>query len=307
MVNHFETRMASCLSFLLSVAPLSTSVVAVLALPLASGLTSCSVPPPKDEREAVTVKAAGVKVSGDLEGFLEVVPGDYFLTPTQELMQAYQTRLRLRVIRPLPADVAEKRTIGTLSMELSDSKGSPVPGVAALEIDKILSSEDVDRLMAALRKGEGEVTVTFALPDEYGNDKEVVAEALAAAKSFTIGSVLKDRETPKSDGDDLSESAPSTDEASATRTTSDADWDRMLADYEAYTSAYIRAMKKAGQGDMSAVTEYTDIMSKATTLAEDMERLEGEATPAQLARFVKAQARFTEAALGAASEMKLPR
>ena len=72
--------------------------------------------------------------------------------------------------------------------------------------------------------------------------------------------------------------------------------DEYLKSYEEYVDQYIKLMKKAKDGDMSAMTEYAEYMEKATDLSEKMEKAESEMSSAQMAKFLKIQAKLTQAA-----------
>ena len=74
------------------------------------------------------------------------------------------------------------------------------------------------------------------------------------------------------------------------------DIDAYLKSYDEYVDQYIKFMKKAKDGDVSAMTEYAESMEKATDLSEKMEKAESEMTSAQMAKFLKIQAKLTQAA-----------
>ncbi len=74
------------------------------------------------------------------------------------------------------------------------------------------------------------------------------------------------------------------------------DIDAYLKSYEEYVDQYIKLMKKAKDGDMSAMTEYAEYMEKATDLSEKMEKAESEMSSAQMAKFMKIQAKLSQAA-----------
>ena len=82
----------------------------------------------------------------------------------------------------------------------------------------------------------------------------------------------------------------------ATTSKSNNDIDAYLKSYEEYVDQYIKLMKKAKDGDMSAMTEYAEYMEKATDLSEKMEKAESEMSSAQMAKFLKIQAKLTQAA-----------
>ena len=72
--------------------------------------------------------------------------------------------------------------------------------------------------------------------------------------------------------------------------------DEYLKSYEEYVDQYIKLMKKAKDGDVSAMTEYAEYMEKATDLSEKMEKAESEMSSAQMTKFLKIQTKLTQAA-----------
>jgi hypothetical protein len=75
------------------------------------------------------------------------------------------------------------------------------------------------------------------------------------------------------------------------------DWDAVLSSYENYVDQYIAFMKRATNGDATALSEYPAIMSKAEDLQQKLANAQGEMSPAQWARFERIQLKFSRAAM----------
>lgn len=54
-------------------------------------------------------------------------------------------------------------------------------------------------------------------------------------------------------------------------------------------------MKKAADGDMDVVTEYTELLKEAEKLGKKIEKVEGEMTAEQIAKFQQIQEQFMKA------------
>lgn len=80
-------------------------------------------------------------------------------------------------------------------------------------------------------------------------------------------------------------------------TGSSEDWDAVLTSYENYVDQYISFMKRAANGDASAMAEYPAIMEKAQDLGNKLSNAQGEMSPAQWARFERIQMKFAQAAV----------
>ena len=74
------------------------------------------------------------------------------------------------------------------------------------------------------------------------------------------------------------------------------DWDEILDEYEEYVDKYISLLKKASDGDISAITEYAEYMEKAMSISDKISNAEDDMTPAQIARYVKILNKMTEEA-----------
>ena len=86
------------------------------------------------------------------------------------------------------------------------------------------------------------------------------------------------------------------DESISSSSTGSEDWDSMLDSYEQYVNKYIALMKKASNGDMSALAEYPALMEKAQEFSEKMKNAQGDMSASQWARYMKITTKMTTAA-----------
>lgn len=75
------------------------------------------------------------------------------------------------------------------------------------------------------------------------------------------------------------------------------DWDDLLDEYEEYVDQYIKTLKKAMEGDMSALSEYAALAEKAQKLANKIEKAKGEMSTSQLQRYAKITQKMASAAM----------
>lgn len=68
---------------------------------------------------------------------------------------------------------------------------------------------------------------------------------------------------------------------------SDNKWDKIIDDYESYADNYIKLVKKAQNGDISAISEYSKCMENAAKLEEQLRDAEFDLTEKQLKRLEK--------------------
>ena len=83
---------------------------------------------------------------------------------------------------------------------------------------------------------------------------------------------------------------------SSVSSTSDTDFDEFLTAYENYINKYIAIMQKAKNGDYSAMTEAATLMQDAQEYGEKLQKMSGNLTPAQIAKFQKLQQKLLSAA-----------
>ena len=62
-------------------------------------------------------------------------------------------------------------------------------------------------------------------------------------------------------------------------------WDKFLIEYEKYVDEYVALLKKANNGDISAMASAMSLLQKAQSLTEKLEAAEGEMTPKQLLKY----------------------
>ena len=72
-------------------------------------------------------------------------------------------------------------------------------------------------------------------------------------------------------------------------------WDDLLDEYERYVDKYIVVYKKAMQGDMSAMTEYVELLQQAQKLAEKIENAEDDMSEDQIERYINITEKMTNA------------
>lgn len=74
------------------------------------------------------------------------------------------------------------------------------------------------------------------------------------------------------------------------------DFDELLDSYEKYVDKYISLMRKAKNGDASAMSEYPDLLEEANELSSKIKNVQGELTSSQLSRYTKISNKMLKAA-----------
>jgi len=234
------------------------------------------------------------QITGDLEEYLEVVPGTYTLASVSGL----KMNVKLKVIKKLD----DGRKFSELRAELLDEAGMPLTGVGALQLKYGIwaHADQIEKINNALKKGEGEIAVQLEY-DSWGacGSEEALKIGSKKAKSFSMSSKLEEETVSTSVSSSSSTSSDDNDdEEVVTKKAGNTNWDKVLADYEAYTDKYIKLLKKANAGDASAMTEYMEMLTKAQEFQESLADADDDLTPAQLQKFTKIQMKLANAAAG---------
>lgn len=263
-----------------------------IILPVIAGtaifLTSCGGNSEKKNDEVV-VKPKSTTLKGDLKDYFEVVDKDYkikveegsFMSSAMITVEVKRTDKDFDFptdnINPFGTNGSEDYHVG-FGIEIFDESGPVVVSNATSGgMSGPYSSDDVISLM---KLGKGETGFI-----RWSVDGDKVKDLT----SFQLSSALEKSST----------SGVSSTSSSSISSKGSEDWDAVLKSYENYIDQYIKLMKKAKNGDMSAMTEYAEMMEKATDLQEKMENAGDEFSATQMAKFTKLQAKL----INAASEM----
>ena len=82
---------------------------------------------------------------------------------------------------------------------------------------------------------------------------------------------------------------------SQTTSSANVDWDEILDDYEDFIDDYIACMKKANNGDLSAMTEMTELMQDVQNLSNKLANASSDLTASQYARYSKLMQKLANA------------
>jgi ABC-type glycerol-3-phosphate transport system substrate-binding protein len=142
---------------------------------------------------------------------------------------------------------------------------------------------------------------TIALLSACGGSSSPNKEKTNSISTPSTSTDSKDAEkvTPTStDSEDEAEAEEEKkEEKTSTSSKSSEDWDAILKSYDDYIEKYIKLMKKAKSGDISALSEYPSMLEKATDLSDKLKNAGSELSASQAAKFLKLQTKLANAAL----------
>ncbi len=256
----------------------------------------------KDGKKELDVTNA--QVEGDNNDVISIEDGKYTLVGSikGEMGQELYIKLKIRLEEPIRTS-ADKINFenGSVSVEIIDKND-----VALLNYP--LPIQDGMGFKKFITEGkEGDVKEFKFL--FLMNNKEQYAKIMDEAVSVRlVGMSIQGNDnldakdetkvvSSDEENDDNTEIGEEDNDNDLSETTSgDENFDEWLNEYEEYCNSYIALLKKASNGDMSAIAEYTKMLQKAQKMSKKMEDVKGNLTPAQLAKFQRIQAKFMKAA-----------
>lgn len=222
------------------------------------------------EKISVKIKPEKSKISGSLEGYLEVVSSEYNLS---EDVGMPTITIKIRGVKAMSKELVENKYF-LLGMNILTKEGMPLS-----DIDELKSSyDDVSKIENILLKGSGEAYIELV---GFGDLSEKPSKFSLTSYTEDVEEETEDSlETASSDGDS---------EGSV-------NYDKMLDDYDKYVTQYIAIAKKMKKGDQSAIAEYPKFMEKTQKLGESLEKVQNDDnfTPEQMGRMSKIQMRMLE-------------
>lgn len=248
-------------------------------------LASCGGKKSSDSETSFDVTVDNTTIGGKLSQYFSLEDKTY----KYEKGIIDKVTVELKCIEPLPENL--KAYIG---VEVLDENGTVICAGKA----DAWSFDDFDVLRQAT---PGQVvTITIDNHENLGDNtpakirlSSIVEEETEPSESSSSSESSDDSSVSSDDSsDDSSDAGKSISRSS----TASADWDSMLNSYEQYVNKYIALVKKASNGDMSAMAEYAGLMQKAQELSDKMNGAQGEMSASQWARYMRITTKMTKAA-----------
>lgn len=236
------------------------------------------------------------KINGPLGTFFEVVDKNYKIVE-DEFSPKINVQIK-RISEGGPKDVSWESRPG-FKIEVFDSDDDLI---ASNETDVVF---DEDQLKAIFALGVGETaSLSFKLDvKNLENAHKLKVSSVWNAEKEDNSSLSEDVELgdDSSDLDDSSSSSTDDDSdltsSSSSSSSGSTDWDEVLNSYERYVDKYVALAKKAKNGDMDALNEYSEYMQEAIDLNEKLSNAKGELSVQQVARLNKIAIKMSKAAM----------
>jgi hypothetical protein len=231
-----------------------------------------------------TITVSDVSISGEADNYIKVVDGDYILKPGDGTVTI---AVKFELIKQYNGSKGDH--IGDMNLVPLDNSGVAIPDIGLNFSPATMG--DWDKIKSLLKSEVGK-TVIVSFEWNYFRKKDIQAKIMKGTSNFEI--VRADFTGTKSNSSSYASYDDDTNDSSIS--SNDDDWDAILKSYEAFIDKYISLMKKASNGDMSALEEYPEYMEKAMVLADKLGNAGGDLSSAQAAKFVKLQTKLANAA-----------
>ena len=255
----------------------------------------------------VELDVTNAEVEGDNNDIVSIEDGNYTLVGTVkgDMGQELYIQVKVRLKNPVKKSAEEISFVtGNVNLEIIDEND--------MSMIKLPLKEN-EEFKKFITEGKEDDTKEFKF-SYVMNDKDQYAQIMKEAKSVKLvdlslynyentdmiadeGSASYDEDIDNSSDIDNSDDNDETsdDDSSFDETSEDNNLDELLDKYEEYYDTYISLMKKAKNGDMSAVVEYGKYLKKSQELSKKIEQAKGDLTTSQLARFQKTQMKLMKA------------
>lgn len=264
--------------------------VAVFMLVLA---TSCS-----DSKDGNKVTLTVESELGQLSKYLSVKDKDVTVTLSEKTKKKDDSKEETYKIIAASLAVSVDKAVASdqsfsLSGEVLDENHIKISNLPSFSIDPTYDYDNGD-LNYTLQAGNMRAQLEEGTKDWAEEDQKVWDEICTKGKYLVIkqtwdGAKYAPYEKGSSDNSSV-ETSPSDEEVA------DGDFDEYLDAYEEFYNEYTDLLKRAGEGDADAISEYPEILKKAQELGEKMQKVQGNATPEQIARFAEIQKKFLNSA-----------
>lgn len=229
------------------------------------------------------------KVKGYLSEVLEVVDGTYtFDYKGSSYTGDGKIQVKIKSIaKGDPNDYGlNDGNPGPLYLTICDKNGTPLTDFTDVE-----SEYTSDGILKDMMTTNSENWISFNI-GTYGGKKlpETAATFFITSKQIEKSEYSSSASTSSSsDMDSDSESVSSSDNQN---------WDKVLDDYEDYVDKTIKVLKKLKNDDLSAMTEYPDMMEKAKDLEDSLKKAQKSKSlsSTQVSRMMKIQTKMLQAA-----------
>ena len=294
------------------------TIVLSVGLFTSLGLLGCS----SDGVDEIIVSVKEkVECPGDLKPYIQLSKGDYTLKKQKtyeslggDKLAHMQLTVSFEGIKP--ADVTRGLE---LILSLVDENYNQVNSKAVFKIS-LLSSEIQQTIISGIKSGEGRFSISISTEetgvgrpvdaDEWSEIKEKAKYIVISSSKAELsedqkvedyyGKLFEDNihndGEVDSDGMTIHEQGDYEDDDVSDQSSGSTSWDQLLASYEKYVDKYIAFMKKANNGDMSAMSEYPKFLQSAQDLSEKLQKAQGDLTPAQWSKYKKIQQKMINAA-----------
>lgn len=259
--------------------------ILLLSMGLFLLLSGCGSNKTKEEgKKTAELQPYQTEIKGYLGDYLQVSDGTYKVESVKDgMLSTWVIKIKVNSIQTYFEDDygLQDGNGGPLLIDLCDEQGMPLNGFEALRSE---FTEDV-KIEEVLKNIGSEDWIMFKkFQDLYS---KTLPENISTFNVYS--KKIEKRETSSSTSSSRTKTTTSS-------STSSDDWDAILDDYEDYMNKYIKLIKKANEGDASAITEYASIYQKAVSLSEKLANANDDLTTTQYTKFIEIQTKMLQAA-----------
>ena len=262
-----------------------------------------------------------VECPGDLKPYLHLSKGDYTLKKLKSYKSLGGDKLSHMQLTISFESIKAVEITDDIKLILSivDENYNQVNNKATFTID-MWSKKVQETIISSLKSGEGRFSISISTEDAGVGDpidadewSEIKNKAKYVVVSSSKAKLTENQEDlnyyeklfednlhndgeADSDGMTSHEQGDYEDYDANNQSSGSTSWNELLDSYEKYVDKYIAFMKRANNGDMSAMSEYPKFLQSAQDLSEKLQNAQGDMSPSQWSKYMKIQQKMINAA-----------
>ncbi len=229
----------------------------------------------------------------------------------------FPSELKIKLVEQSESSNDEKlEAIATISIDVKEMVGSDGDYcfdlvVADEDYTTIVSNDgicdfenhiedDIEDFYHIISKGVQRTDVTFKLtPNEWNNvvtnGAHIIIKPRYGMKFVRYSDLSKNKSSENAD-DNVSSSETEDNDVSSSDDSSGGSFDDLLDSFERYVDKYITFMKKAKDGDASAMSEYPGLLKEAQDYSKKIQNVKGQLTADQIEKYQRINNKMLKAA-----------
>lgn len=245
-------------------------------------------------------------IKGDLGNYFSIIPENYKIVKSQKIGKDWELVIKIKCIsKPtniLINDIKENKKNISLKLIITDNAGKPISGIKETEISSNnWNDNDSFEKIKRLLSGNVNAIEWIVFNIETDINSEFKDKLPSSELKFEISSNIENNQQysntyTSTESTEIVSASDYGGEVDNSYNTSDCS--SLLSEYENFVDDYISFVKKAANGDYSAMANATELMTKAENIGRKIQNMgEVQAGSSCWSKYIRLQTKLTNAAM----------